>query len=54
MAQERKALDANAYALMLLLTALCGVLFLREPLSGTFALAAVLVAAGIVLVNLRR
>ena len=31
-----------------------GVVFLREPLSGYFALAAVLVAAGIVLVNLRR
>ena len=33
---------------------LCGVVFLREPLTGYFALAAVLVAAGIVLVNLRR
>jgi drug/metabolite transporter (DMT)-like permease len=33
---------------------LCGVLFLREPLSGYFAAAAVLVATGIVLVNLRR
>jgi drug/metabolite transporter (DMT)-like permease len=32
---------------------LCGVVFLREPLTGYFALAAVLVAAGIVLVNLR-
>ncbi len=32
---------------------LCGVLFLSEPLSGTFALAALLVGAGIVLVNLR-
>lgn len=33
---------------------LCGVVFLGEPLSGTFAFAALLVAAGIVLVNLRR
>ena len=33
---------------------LFGVVFLSEPLSGTFALAALLVAAGIVLVNLRR
>ena len=33
---------------------LCGVVFLREPLSGYFALAAILVGAGIVLVNLRR
>ena len=33
---------------------LCGVVFLREPLSGYFAGAAVLIAAGIVLVNLRR
>jgi drug/metabolite transporter (DMT)-like permease len=33
---------------------LCGVVFLREPLTGYFAFAAVLVAAGIVLVNLRR
>jgi len=33
---------------------LCGVVFLREPLSGYFAFAAILVAAGIVLVNLRR
>jgi drug/metabolite transporter (DMT)-like permease len=33
---------------------LCGVVFLGEPLSGHFALAALLVAAGIVLVNLRR
>jgi len=33
---------------------LCGVVFLSEPLSGTFAVAALLVAAGIVLVNLRR
>jgi drug/metabolite transporter (DMT)-like permease len=33
---------------------LCGVVFLREPLTGYFALAALLVAAGIVLVNLRR
>ena len=33
---------------------LCGVVFLREPLSGYFAVAALLVAAGIVLVNLRR
>lgn len=33
---------------------LSGVVFLSEPLSGTFALAALLVAAGIVLVNLRR
>ena len=33
---------------------LCGVVFLGEPLSGYFALAAVLVGAGIVLVNLRR
>jgi len=33
---------------------LCGVVFLSEPLSGTFAFAALLVAAGIVLVNLRR
>jgi drug/metabolite transporter (DMT)-like permease len=33
---------------------LCGVVFLRESLTGYFALAAVLVAAGIVLVNLRR
>ena len=32
---------------------LCGVVFLSEPLSGTFALAALLVGAGIVLVNLR-
>ena len=32
---------------------LCGVVFLAEPLSGTFALAALLVGAGIVLVNLR-
>lgn len=32
---------------------LCGVLFLREPLSGYFVLAAILVGAGIVLVNLR-
>ena len=32
---------------------LCGVVFLNEPLSGTFAIAALLVA-GIVLVNLRR
>jgi drug/metabolite transporter (DMT)-like permease len=32
---------------------LCGVFFLREPLTGYFALAALLVAAGIVLVNLR-
>jgi drug/metabolite transporter (DMT)-like permease len=31
---------------------LCGVLFLSEPLSATFALAALLVGAGIVLVNL--
>jgi drug/metabolite transporter (DMT)-like permease len=33
---------------------LCGVVFLSEPLTGTFAIAALLVAAGIVLVNLRR
>ena len=33
---------------------LCGVVLLREPLTGYFALAALLVAAGIVLVNLRR
>ena len=33
---------------------LCGVVFLDEPLSGTFGLAALLVGAGIVLVNLRR
>ena len=33
---------------------LCGVIFLREPLTGYFALAALLLAAGIVLVNLRR
>jgi drug/metabolite transporter (DMT)-like permease len=33
---------------------LCGVVFLREPLSGYFAAAAALVASGIVLVNLRR
>ena len=33
---------------------LSGVLFLREPLSGNFALAALLVGGGIVLVNLRR
>jgi drug/metabolite transporter (DMT)-like permease len=33
---------------------LCGVVFLGEPLTGYFALAALLVAAGIVLVNLRR
>jgi len=33
---------------------LCGVVFLSEPLTGTFAVAALLVAAGIVLVNLRR
>lgn len=33
---------------------LCGVVFLREPLSGYFAAAALLVGAGIVLVNLRR
>lgn len=33
---------------------LCGVVFLREPLTGYFAFAALLVAAGIVLVNLRR
>lgn len=33
---------------------LCGVVFLSEPLSGVFALAALLVGAGIVLVNLRR
>lgn len=32
---------------------LCGVVFLGEPLSGAFALAALLVAAGIALVNLR-
>jgi drug/metabolite transporter (DMT)-like permease len=32
---------------------LCGVVFLREPLSGYFVLAAILVGAGIVLVNLR-
>jgi drug/metabolite transporter (DMT)-like permease len=33
---------------------LCGVVFLSEPLSVVFALAALLVGAGIVLVNLRR
>jgi len=33
---------------------LCGVVFLGEPLSGAFALAALLVAGGIALVNLRR
>jgi drug/metabolite transporter (DMT)-like permease len=33
---------------------LCGVVFLGEPLTGHFAVAALLVAAGIVLVNLRR
>ena len=33
---------------------LCGVLFLGEPLTGAFVLAALLVGAGIVLVNLRR
>ena len=33
---------------------LCGVVFLSEPLSATFAGAALLVVAGIVLVNLRR
>src|SRR4051812_5370591 len=33
---------------------LCGVVFLREPLSGYFAVAALLVGGGIVLVNLRR
>lgn len=32
---------------------LCGVVFLKEPLSGAFAAAALLVGAGIVLVNLR-
>jgi drug/metabolite transporter (DMT)-like permease len=33
---------------------LCGVVFLREPLTGYLAIAALLVGAGIVLVNLRR
>ncbi|HEY6822071.1 MAG TPA: DMT family transporter [Burkholderiales bacterium] len=33
---------------------LCGVVFLSEPLGGAFAFAALLVGAGIVLVNLRR
>lgn len=33
---------------------LCGVVFLGEPLTGYFVLAALLVGAGIVLVNLRR
>jgi drug/metabolite transporter (DMT)-like permease len=33
---------------------LCGVVFLREPLTGYFVVAALLVGAGIVLVNLRR
>jgi drug/metabolite transporter (DMT)-like permease len=33
---------------------LCGVVFLGEPLTGYFVVAVVLVAAGIVLVNLRR
>jgi drug/metabolite transporter (DMT)-like permease len=33
---------------------LSGVVFLSEPVSGTFAAAALCVAAGIVLVNLRR
>ena len=33
---------------------LCGVVFLDEPLSGAFGLAALLVASGIALVNLRR
>ena len=33
---------------------LCGVVFLGEPLTGYFLVAVVLVAAGIVLVNLRR
>ena len=33
---------------------LCGVIFLSEPLSAHFALAAALIAAGIALVNLRR
>ena len=33
---------------------LCGVIFLREPLTGYFAFAALLVGAGIVLVNLPR
>jgi drug/metabolite transporter (DMT)-like permease len=33
---------------------LCGVVFLREPLSGYFVVAALAVGAGIVLVNLRR
>jgi len=33
---------------------LCGVVFLGEPLTGAFVLAALLVGAGIVLVNLRR
>ncbi|OGA56349.1 MAG: hypothetical protein A3G81_34285 [Betaproteobacteria bacterium RIFCSPLOWO2_12_FULL_65_14] len=37
----------------LLFGVLSGVLFLSEPLSWTFALAALLVAGGIVLVNLR-
>ncbi len=47
MVQDRKPLDANARRL-------AGVLFLDEPLTGYFALAALLVAGGIVLVNLRR
>src|SRR5207244_13369642 len=33
---------------------ICGVVFLSEPLTARFGLAALLVAAGIVLVNLRR
>lgn len=37
-----------------MLGVLCGVVFLGEPLTGYFVLAAILVGAGIVLVNLRR
>lgn len=50
--QERKALDASAYALMVLCTALT--LVMQGALSGVFALAALLVGAGIALVNVRR
>ena len=66
MAQERRTLDATAFALMLALTALWGfqkvtikwisaeVSFVMQAATGYFALAALLVAGGIVLVNLKR
>lgn len=47
-------LDATAFTSMALVCALWGVLVLSEPFTPAFGACALLVAAGIALVNLRR